>query len=73
MPARHESDDVQIVIENEFGGVILTKDTSANGARLKMEGLRTGTVAYLDPLELESICAVGPEVLATIVSPESRP
>jgi hypothetical protein len=65
-------EQVQIVIENEFGGVILTKDTAANGDRLKLEGLRTGAVSFLDPLELESIAAVSHDVLATIVSPEAR-
>jgi hypothetical protein len=65
-------EQVQIVIENEFGGVILSKDSAANGDRLRMEGLRTGAVSYLDPLELESIAAVSHEVLAAIVSPEAR-
>jgi hypothetical protein len=67
-----KGEQVKIVIENEFGGVVLMKDTSANGDRLRVEGLRTGVVSFLDPLELESIAAVSHEVLASIVSPEAR-
>jgi hypothetical protein len=67
-----QDDRVEIVVQNEFGGVILSKDTSANGDRLRVQGLTTGAVAFLDPLELESIAAVSHEVLATIVSPEAR-
>jgi hypothetical protein len=62
----------QFVVKSEFGGVIVSKDTSANGDRVRLEGLKTGAVIFLDPLELESIAAVGNEKLQPIVSPEAR-
>jgi hypothetical protein len=62
----------RFVVQSEFGSVEVSKDTSANGDRVKLVGLKTGFIAYLDPLELESIAALTPEELQAIVSPESR-
>jgi hypothetical protein len=60
------------VIRSEFGGVRVSKDTSANGDRVKLVGLKTGAVTYLDPLELESVANLDPEQLQAIVSPEAH-
>lgn len=40
-------------LNNEFALVELEADHSANGVRLKIKSVRTGRVAYLDPLQLE--------------------
>jgi hypothetical protein len=40
-------------LNNEFALVELEADHSANGVRLKIRSVRTGRVAYLDPLQLE--------------------
>ena len=60
------------IVRSEYGAVVISKDTTANGDRVRIEGLNTGAVLFLDPLELESIASVGPEVLALVVSPEAR-
>jgi hypothetical protein len=62
--------DDELIIENEFGGVILTKDRQANGDRLIVRGTTTGAVIYLDALELERIAVVGNEALEAIVAPD---
>jgi hypothetical protein len=62
--------DNELIIESEFGGVILTKDTQANGDRLMIRGTTTGAFIYLDALELERIAVVGNEALETIVAPD---
>lgn len=60
------------VVQSEFGSVEISKDTSANGDRVKLVGLKTGYVSYLDPLTLESIAALSDEELEAIVSPEGH-
>jgi hypothetical protein len=60
------------VIRSEFWGVRVSKDISANGDRIKLVGLKTGAVTYLDPLELESVANLEPEQLQAIVSPETH-
>jgi hypothetical protein len=60
------------VVQSEFGSVEISKDTSANGDRVKLVGLKTGFVVFLDPLELESIAALSAEELQAIVSPEGH-
>ena len=60
------------IIRSEFGAVRVSKDTTANGDRLKLIGVKTGVLAYLDPLELESVANLTPEQLQAIVSPENR-
>jgi hypothetical protein len=64
------SSRVELVIESEFGGVLVAKDTNANGDRLMVQGLKTGAVIFLDALELERIAVVGNEALRPIVSPD---
>ncbi|GAA4920240.1 hypothetical protein EV188_10269 [Actinomycetospora succinea] len=43
------------VVANEFATVAVSVDDRGNSTRLRLEDLRTGTVRYLDALELESI------------------
>jgi hypothetical protein len=42
-------------VSSEFGTVSLTIDHEGNGARLRIEDLKTGHVGYLDALELETL------------------
>jgi hypothetical protein len=43
------------VVESEFASVRVGIDHAGNGARLRIEDLRTGQVGYLDALELETL------------------
>ncbi|MDD7938393.1 hypothetical protein PHK61_08170 [Actinomycetospora lutea] len=43
------------VVASEFATVSVSVDDHGNGTRLRLEDLRTGTVRFLDALELESI------------------
>jgi hypothetical protein len=56
-------------LSNEFAAVEVELDKSANSPRLKITDLRTGTVGYLDPLELERLSAARHADLTWIVSP----
>jgi hypothetical protein len=58
-------------LSNEFAAVEVELDTSANSPRLKITDLRTGTVGYLDPLELERLSAARHADLTWIVSPSN--
>lgn len=60
----------EIVVQSEFGGVLVSYDNSANGERLRVVGLTTGAEIYLDPLELERIAVAGHDAIALLVSPE---
>jgi hypothetical protein len=59
-----------MVLQSEFGGVVLTKDVTANGDRLRVLGVTSGVEIYLDPLELERIAVSGHDAIALLVSPE---
>jgi hypothetical protein len=48
-----------LVLQSEFGGVVLSKDVSANGERLRVLGITSGVEIFLDPLELERIAVAG--------------
>jgi hypothetical protein len=56
-------------LSNEFASVQVELDATANSPRLKITDLRTGTVCYLDPLELERLSAARHVDLSWIVSP----
>ncbi|HZZ49297.1 MAG TPA: hypothetical protein VFE65_20625 [Pseudonocardia sp.] len=56
-------------LQNEFAAVEVELDTCANSPRLKITDLRSGTVGYLDPLELERLSAARHVDLTWIVSP----
>ncbi|MCW2495149.1 hypothetical protein [Jatrophihabitans sp.] len=59
-----------MVLQSEFGGVVLSKDVTANGDRLRVLGITSGVEIYLDPLELERIAVAGHDAIALLVSPE---
>ena len=54
-PERREPPEGIGVIASEFATVAVSVDVRGNGARLRLEDLRSGAVRYLDALELESI------------------
>jgi hypothetical protein len=56
-------------LSNEFAAIEVELDTNANSPRLKITDLRTDTVGYLDPLELERLSAARHADLTWIVSP----
>jgi hypothetical protein len=43
------------IFQNEFATVKIKKDETANGVRLYICDMMTGTGIYLDPLELEAL------------------
>lgn len=59
-------------LRNEFAYVSVELDESSNGPRLKITDLRTGQVAYLDPLELESLAWSTHQDLAPLLDPSYR-
>lgn len=46
------------VLQNEFAMVEVKKDDSANGVRLLIRDIATGSCVYLDPLELEALTRI---------------
>ncbi|GAA4776125.1 hypothetical protein GCM10023200_06010 [Actinomycetospora chlora] len=56
-------------VANEFASVSVAVDHSGNGTRLRLEDLRTGTVRFLDALELESIVWAPDAVLRSLLDP----
>lgn len=50
-----EEVDPDYVVESEFATVAVSIDRAGNGPRLRVADLRTGQVAYLDALELETL------------------
>jgi len=50
----------QIHFRNEFASITITLEQTRCGARLLVEDRETGGRAYLDPIELASLC-VWPE------------
>jgi hypothetical protein len=55
------------VVESEFASVQVSIDPSANGPRLRIEDLRTGRVAHLDALELETLAWLPAGELRTLL------
>jgi hypothetical protein len=68
MNEAHRDDD-GFVLRSEFAVVRVSVDEEANGVRLRIEDLRTGRVAFFDPLELERLTAATHADLTHIVSP----
>lgn len=56
-------------LKSEFGHVRVELDESGNGARLMIQDMRTGKVAYFDPLELETLAWTRHEDLAPFLDP----
>ena len=59
------------VVASEFAQVAVRLDETANGARLRLEDLRTGRVRYLDALELETIVWLRDEHLGQLMDPSA--
>jgi hypothetical protein len=59
------------VVASEFAQVAVRLDETANGARLRLEDLRTGRVRYLDALELETIVWLRDEHLGRLMDPSA--
>lgn len=59
------------LVENEFASVSLTIDGEGNSARLRIEDLRTDTVRFLDPLQLEALAHLADERLDQLLDPSA--
>jgi hypothetical protein len=46
----------EFVVENEYAGVRLTVDRTANGSRLHIRSKRADREIYLDPTALDLLC-----------------
>ncbi len=67
---RHLPDTVA-VIGSEFAQVGIAVDGTGNGARLRLQDLRTGRVRHLDALELEMIVWLRDEHLTRLMDPSA--
>lgn len=59
------------VVASEFATVAIRLDEGANGARLRLEDLRTGRVRFLDALELETIVWLRDDHLSALLDPSA--
>ena len=53
---------------NEFAEVIIRPVVRGNGSRLHIQSPRRGTEAFVDPVVLEALTAVDPDVLTSILT-----
>ena len=60
------------VVANEFATVSVSVDRRGNSTRLRLEDLRSGTVRYLDALELESIVWAPEPWLRALMDPSQH-
>lgn len=58
----------ELEIRNEFGTVVISVDHSANGPRLRLAGLNSGTVIHLDVLEIEALSGMSHEDFAVLIA-----
>jgi hypothetical protein len=56
-------------VASEFAAVAVSIDIAGNGARLRIEDLRTGQVGYLDALELETLAWMPDGALHPLLDP----
>lgn len=59
------------VVHSEFAQVSVQVNDEGNGPRLRLEDLKTGTVRYLDALELETIVWLREEHLLELLDPSA--
>ncbi|WP_211262284.1 hypothetical protein [Nitriliruptor alkaliphilus] len=59
------------VIGNEFAEVEVAVDLAGNGPRLRLEDLHTGTVRFLDALELETLVHLPDGHLRQLLDPSA--
>jgi hypothetical protein len=60
------------IFQNEFAMVEVRRDESANGVRLLIRDLTTGSHIYLDPLELEALMRMDHSFFLPLVAPATR-
>jgi hypothetical protein len=68
-PDHDDKVSLELVIANEFAGVLVRRDDSAAGPRLEVRIARSGQRIFLDALELERIAAMQHWQLTPIVAP----
>jgi hypothetical protein len=61
--------DVQWLLKNEYASVKVTVDTEGKGTRLKVEDVSSGSVIYLDPIELQALAWATKEDLSIFTRP----
>lgn len=54
-------------LTNEFAEVIIRPVVRGNGSRLHIQSPRRGTEVFVDPVVLEALTAVDPDVLTSIL------
>ncbi|WP_035758492.1 hypothetical protein [Granulicoccus phenolivorans] len=59
------------ILESEFASIRVEVDHRANGPRLRLTDLRSGRVAYLDPLQLETVLWFSDELWNRLLDPGS--
>jgi hypothetical protein len=59
-----------VVLRNEFASLEVDRDDSANGPRLRILDLETGTETFLDLLEVESLTRLSHDDFVEWVRPE---
>ncbi|WP_081282606.1 hypothetical protein [Mycobacterium asiaticum] len=57
-----------IRLTNEFAEVVLRLAARGNGTRLHIQSLRRGTEVFIDPVVLEALTAVDPDVFTSILA-----
>ena len=70
MTDNHEPN--KLLLRSEFATVSLTADYSGNGPRLGITDMRTGRIAFFDPLELEALAWATHDDLRPLLNPEKR-
>ena len=61
-----------LVVRSEFAIVEVTVVESGAGAQLRLTDVAAGATAMFDALQLEGLCALGPEDRQRLASPEWR-
>ncbi|HTF49064.1 MAG TPA: hypothetical protein VK735_16585 [Pseudonocardia sp.] len=59
-------------VASEFAAVAVSIDHEGNGARLRLEDLSGGRVAFLDALQLETLVWLPPEQLTALLDPSAN-
>jgi len=62
-------EDTQWHLKNEYASVKVTVDTQGKGTRLRVEDVSSGSVIYLDPIELQALAWATKEDLSTFTRP----
>jgi hypothetical protein len=69
---QRDTTDVPVgLVENEFASVSVRLDGAGNSCRLRVEDLRTGSVRFLDPLQLEALVHLADERFDRLLDPSA--